>query len=249
MHRACHNHGRVVAIISLLALFACADREPSVFIQANIIGDDECEYQIDGTRALGGVMDTALRSTYWVYPLYRNQVLSTASTAPLMADSSGFLVTGAEVTLLDSDGTRIAFSEPNPYSIESEHTFVPSATETTVGQIVGGLEVIPPQYGQELNDLVGAQGSKTITISVVVRGQYAGNHGVELPEWRWSVRLCQLCLVRFPPEADEPTTTGICDADSSPSTTPCNVGQDQEVDCRLCRNAGDAAVQSFCSGN
>jgi hypothetical protein len=70
---------------------------------------------------------------------------------------------------------------------------------------------------------------------VEVFGDTIGGLEVESADFAYVIRVCEGCLVQFPPAAV--SDMGLCElgTDQNPEV-PCFLGQDTDVDCRACRD-------------
>ena len=245
-----------IAISLALLTVSCAERNPGVFITANILPSSDCLVTPDGARLFGGVLDTGLAqatnptSPYVVYPLYQNQLQNRASLAPLRSDANGFSVLGAKVELIGADGRTLALPGGlvNPYTISAgESTYVPSAAGNEVVSQPGALEIIPSQYVEALDTIVQDTGGGFNLVAIVTAfGVTSGDNNIELNDWQWSIRVMRLGLIDFV-SGDDPETAEVCDAPEPPGVKQCKpLGTDQVVDCRYCKFSGNAEVAACC---
>jgi hypothetical protein len=75
---------------------------------------------------------------------------------------------------------------------------------------------------------------------VKVFGRTLGGMSVESGEWRFPINVCYGCLVVFPPEANDPKVMpqpncGLSAVTGTSVVHPCIVGQDDTIDCRVCK--------------
>ena len=91
---------------------------------------------------------------------------------------------------------------------------------------------------------------RRFTSVVKVIGKTLGGTPVESGEWRYPLTVCYGCLVSFPPEASDPKLTRPnCDLPAGTGTTvaaPCVLGQDDGVDCRVCKLSVRPQDIGFC---
>jgi hypothetical protein len=73
-----------------------------------------------------------------------------------------------------------------------------------------------------------------------VFGHTLGSQAVDSGEFRYPITVCYGCLIYYPSEANDPkiTPNPNCDlpmATGSSTSVGCSPGQDEMVDCRVCK--------------
>jgi len=192
-------------------LFGCVEDDgPSFYIGGNLTAEEmegECHYETDNDLLLRGAMNVELGSSYHVFPLYSNQLVNRSSTAPLMADPNGVMVTEAEVEIRNAGNEPIAMGGlPNPFTIPVS-TFVPSGADSgELGQAPGTIRAIPAAYVDFIYDnLLGGDGGDpgaqaVVIVAIKVFGETTGDVDVESDEWLWPIDVCRgSCLTACAP--------------------------------------------------
>jgi hypothetical protein len=216
---------RFLGLLVLVAVFSgCTDNRQSFFVRDFKVPGDECDIQSDRNTPYHsfGVMDVAFGGNYFIHPLVENAMTSSEELNPLTAESNRIAVTGAEISLEFEDGTPIT----------SEPFFVATGVNVEPGGVTAtSFEAIPVGY------LSVADAGRVVYITIRVLGIMGGTNEVDTPRFTFPVYLCNECLVYFPPEAweSEMNCYDCCDIGSGGEMeAPCNYGQDDWVDCRLC---------------
>jgi hypothetical protein len=116
----------------------------------------------------------------------------------------------------------------------------------------GGLTVTPVEIidasmaarlGQKLpmRDVDNPFPGAGLIAKVELRGKTADGTEVSTNELQFPITICRGCLLQFPAEADDTSdfSPGLdCnDVSKDVSSRPCRLGQDEPVDCRLCKRA------------
>lgn len=183
-----------------------------------------------------GTLDLAFRTEYTAALLVGNQLVARGNSSQLRTETSRVELQGAEVRLEDGT-TRVwgPFTVPGSGFIDPANGATPSygLTETI---LVGS------SYGAELaKELRQTLAVRRFTSVVKVLGKTLGGTPVESGEWRFPLTICYACLVGFPPEANDPKLSRPnCDLPAGTGTTvaaPCALGQDDTVDCRVCKTS------------
>lgn len=209
-----------------LSTQGCADNESGLFVQAVLkIESPACTVQGDSSSVvlLGGVLDLAFRSNYVGALLVGNQLVRRGSRTQLRTETSRVVLKGAEVTVLDSGQSEVAsFTVPGT-------GFVDPGTGDDPGYGVMFAELIPAGVGQS---------GQTMVVEVRVFGDTLGGDEITSAALTFPVSVCTGCLVSYPAAADDPVQPGYQCVTSSQGDTgidiPCNFGQDDVIDCRLC---------------
>jgi hypothetical protein len=220
---------RFLVLLVLVAVFAgCTDNRQSFFVRdIKIPSEEDCVVQSDRNTPFRpyGRMDLAFGGSFFIHPLVENAMTTSERLSPVTAESNRISVTGAEVSLEFEDGTPIT----------GEPFFVATSALVEPGGVVAtSFEAIPVGY------MVPADAGQVVYIRFRILGVTGGGKEVDTPRFTFPVLTCYGCLVQFPPEAYD-TERGCydcCDIGSGGDMqVPCNYGQDDWVDCRLCAEA------------
>lgn len=249
-------------LVLLSVLYAgCADNRETLFVRQVQAFDEECNVNPDPSSLFhtGGLLDVAYQGEYVLTPLIENQMVSRENRDAVRVESNGVQIDGAIIRIYET-------SDPNlpPEETEPVLEFFSYASSYIEPESVGAsiFTGIPPEYTtRRYQDICGfAPGgnfggynpaSDLVLVGATVQGITNGGIAVESPEFYYPVSLCCGCLVACTPEADDPALDGNCDSVDEVATIICNKGQDEPVDCRLTRNAGDDFLRalSACDGS
>jgi hypothetical protein len=219
----------------------CADSESVLFIrqvQARVVsGTNGCTVDSSPSSLLitGGTLDLAFRTQYSATLLVGNQLVARGNTSQLRTETSRVELEGAIVRLEDSRGSNVwgPFTVPGSGFIDPATGSAPSygLTETVLLGSDFGVKL-----AAELRQSLAIRGFTSI---VKVFGKTLGGTAVESGEWRFPLNVCYACLITFPPDANDPNLGNPnCNLPASTGTTiatPCSLGQDDSVDCRVCK--------------
>ena len=217
----------------------CAEPESSLFVrQVVAVQPPDCIARPEaGGLFLGtGVLDVGLRDEYRGTLLVGNQLVPNGSQDLVRTEANRIALQTATVRIEDVAGTVLSdFEVPVTGFVDQSNggepgyglATLPLIDSGAVGKIRAGL----------------AKGaSKRLVTFVQVIGRSLGGSEIKSNEFQFVVQACNGCLIQFPPDADDPTQDGpdcLAATDSSSQgnvDTPCAIGQDSLVDCRLCRS-------------
>lgn len=262
MNRSRLALGSIVCGLLALVGSACAPNEVSFYIrqaqvpQATGMGG-MCTVTGDPSALMSqeGTMDLAFTTSYFISPLYVNQLVGYADPMALRAETRGIFVEGADIYLYNT-------TPPDPYAHEGAmnllasttvytSTFVPAGSSQGLGYAVGGLEIISPSIPGLAASLRAScvlqpvdsrpecpprivRGA-SMRIVAVIRpfGHTQGGIRLQGAEFRYSINTCCGCLLRFPAAADSSMHPGPDCNEGAPDPS-CSFGQDRSLDCRLC---------------
>jgi hypothetical protein len=202
-----------------------------------------CTYQADPTLLeLGrGELDITLRNDYQAVLLVGNQLVAQANPDQARVESNRAQLQTAVVTIYDTGGNQL-----DTYQVAGAG-FVDPGTGATPSFGLFGAEILAFDRIQS-KVAVPATGTLTVVSRVKILGETLGRVAVETNEFQFPIDLCAGCLVTFPTGSDDPLAPPITmpptpnckgaltasGASSGMIIQPCNLGQDQPVDCRLC---------------
>jgi hypothetical protein len=188
------------------------------------------------TLLLSGYLDVGLSPEYVATLLVGNQLTPRGDKENLRTETMVTTITGAEVHLFDDVGTPVT-----EFTVPASGTISPDASEDPGFGIVS-VTLIPPAVGAELAAGLDSRGIvRTRIAQVRVFGETLGGLEVESADMMYTIRVCEGCLVSFPSESLD--MAGGCNQqlDQNAGDLPCRFGQDDAIDCRLCRG-----VNEFC---
>jgi hypothetical protein len=193
------------------------------------------------------VLDVAFRRQYSATLLVGSQLVARGNSSQLRTETSRVALEGSVVQLADSRGAVVW----GPVTVPGSG-FVDPASGTTPS--FGAIDTIllGADFGQTVlyPDLsVNTQFIKNFTASVHVFGHTLGGTAVESGDASFPIQVCYGCLVKFPPEASSSATNPNCSqppASGSSLSQPCRMGQDEAVDCRICKQTLRGADKVVC---
>jgi len=247
-----------VALAAGVSAPGCVDNTETLFIAGvQLAQPPQCLYKSDPTQPflLLGTLDVLLRHGYQAGLLVGNQFTARGAKQNLRAESTRITLRGAEVTLTDSTGAQLSCaSNANCGSFTVYGTgFVDVSRSEDPGWGIFYAELIPQGVGQSIQANMGQKvKSTTVIASVKVFGESLGGEELTSSTLTFPIQVCQGCLINFPldaltPDPTDPTAPAICvtSTSSTPGQIPCQVGQDDLVDCRLCAGQNTACQRSF----
>ncbi len=210
----------------------CADNESQFFVQGVLVPDapPSCGVTADQGAALrlGGVMDTLFTNTYVGALLIGNQLTQRGNRDELKTETSRISIRGAEVKILTAQDQLISeFSVPAT-------GFVDQSTGSNAAYGTASVTLVDPATGNTLAGQV--TGGRTLTVVVEVRvfGDTLGGSEITSAALTYPITVCSGCLISCP--ADPPNSTAVC-----------QVGIDENVDCRECVGSSNPAAAAACT--
>lgn len=230
---------------AVLASPGCADSESMIFIrqvQARVSsGSAGCDPDASPSSLFitGGTLDVAFRLQYTAALLVGNQLVPRGNSSQLRTETSRIAIQGAVVRVQDAAGAV----RWGPVTVPGSG-FIDPASGATASYGVTETILLGSEFGAQLRtEILGATEPgliKHMTAVVKVFGRTLGGLNVDSGEWQFPLSVCYGCLIAFPREADDlhAPTQPNCDLAASTGTSitpPCEVGQDDTVDCRICK--------------
>jgi hypothetical protein len=226
---------------ALLGGAGCADSESMLFVrqaQARVAsGATGCTVDSSPSSVFmtEGTLDLAFRTEYTAVLLVGNQLVARGNASQLRTETSRVEIEGAVVRL--ENGTNTVWG---PFTVPGAG-FIDPATGSNPSYGLTEAILVGSAFG---NSLVAEPPSerykvRRFTSVVKVIGKTLGGTAVESGEWRFPLTICYGCLIAFPPEAnDSKLSRPNCQLAAGTGTTvaaPCALGQDDAVDCRVCK--------------
>jgi hypothetical protein len=182
---------------------------------------------------LRGRLDVALRTHYDATLLVGFQSQSDAG------GHQGPGVALQEVTARLEDTTGQVVWGPVSVPVSG---FVDTPAPTGVSYGITEATLIGTDFGVTLAEALQAEPSLVRHFKSVVRvsGRTSDGATLESDEWSFPIEACYHCLIVYPVDASDPKLVKQPNCDLSPPTgigfvRPCRPGQDDEVDCRVCK--------------
>jgi hypothetical protein len=231
--------------MALGAAPGCADNESSIFIrqaQLPVVGQSGALCTIDSSPTslfiTHGVLDVAFSTQYTAFLLVGNQLVQRGESTTVRTETSRVRLEGSEVYLEDAAGNTAA----GPFTVPGSG-FVDPAVGDTPGFGLMDSILVDSHTGQALRSQLMSQPRGTLrrfTAHVKAFGTTLGGVSVESGDFTFPIDVCYGCLVSFPPDSSNPALQQPnCSATSTTGgtsfITPCYMGQDTPIDCRLCQ--------------
>jgi len=237
--------GHVVSVlatgIALSALApACVENDQSIFIRAALAPSTNrqqgrCTYTDDPQQPVllgGGDLDLGVRDNYVAVFLVGNQMIPRGDPAAARAESMRVHLEGGVVRVTEPNGALIReFTSYGTGFADPQNNNAPDFG--AVGFIVldaPTTDILRPSLPTRFM-------SRTVHAHVKVFGRTVGGKEVETDEFLFPVRVCNGCSVIFPGEANDAAQPGpncLIRLNGPVENAPCNLGQDEATDCRLC---------------
>jgi hypothetical protein len=222
----------------------CADSEAMIFIrqvQAPVSSGSGGACVPDNSPSslfiTEGTLDVAFRLQYSAALLVGNQLVARGNSSQLKSETSRIALQGAVVRVQDANGAV----QWGPVTVPGSG-FMDPASGTSPSYGVTETILLGSEYGARLAaELQGQPGLiRHLTSVVKVFGRTLGGLNVDSGEWQFPLSVCYGCLISFPREADDlklmqQPNCQLAAATGSSLTLPCLVGQDDTVDCRVCK--------------
>ena len=228
---------------ALLGSGGCADPESMLFIrqaQARISsGATGCTVESSPSSLFitEGTLDLAFRTEYTAALLVGNQLVARGNASQLRTETSRVEIEGAVVRLENGQNTVWG-----PFTVPASG-FIDPATGSTPSYGLTEAILLGSSYGNDLATAPVADRYKVRRLTSVVKvvGKTLGGTAVESGEWRFPLTVCYGCLISFPPDAnDTKLSRPNCQLPAGTGTSvaaPCALGQDDGVDCRVCKTS------------
>lgn len=216
----------------LLVLASCSHDDSTLFVRqvmappGTSAGGAGCSYKADPAQPFltSGVVDVAFLASYRPDVLVGNQMLAQQKNDNFRTETSRITIQGATVTVADTQGNELStFSTLSSGSVDP-------GTGTSPGWGLASVTLIDPKTVDALRTQIPKNGTKKLVSRFKVFGQTLGGQSVESNEFQFPIDVCVGCLVFRPADADCGSL-----ADTNSVAAPCVFGQDQAIDCRLCR--------------
>jgi hypothetical protein len=239
--------GAALVVAGAASLPACAHDDSTIYIHGILAPPVAGATQGTGCAAFTaapdqpflplGTVDVGLTNVYEAPVLIGNQLLPTANTIQVRAETNRVQIHGAVVRITDPNGNEIAnFTSLTSGLIDPASGTNPSFLATFVTLLDPSTAVKIRDGKDGLMPLMSRTQSKTYIVYFKMFGTTIGGNDVETAEYQWPLRVCKGCLVSFTPDS-----TGMVNCSTQPSAAvlPCILGQDQSVSCFYCFSGGN----------
>jgi len=228
---------------ALLASPGCADSEAMIFIrqvQARVssgAGGCVADNSPSALFITGGTLDVAFRLQYSAALLVGNQLVPRGNSSQLRSETSRIALQGAVVRVQDANGAV----QWGPVTVPGSG-FIDPASGANASYGVTETILLGSEYGARLAAELQAQPGliRHLTAVAKVFGRTLGGLNVDSGEWQFPLSVCYGCLISFPREADDlklmvQPNCSLAATTGTSIAAPCVVGQDDTVDCRVCK--------------
>lgn len=178
-----------------------------------------------------GTLDVAVRQEYTAR-------LVVGSQSQTRTDTSRVQIESVEVRLEDATGA-VAWG---PYTVAATGFVDPTADAGSAYGLVDGT-LVGAAFGRDAALILQSDASRTgrhFTSISKVFGHTLGGEAVESGDFTFPITVCYGCQIFYPSEASDPRVTPSPNCDMPLATgvaidLGCTPGQDEMVDCRLCK--------------
>jgi hypothetical protein len=233
------GHGVALLVAAGLAASACADNDGSVFVVGVIAppipANGVCTYTIAPTGPFlsAGTVDLGFTNSYTPTVLLGNQLVARGNAQESRVETNRIQLQGSVVRITDAAGAEL-----RSYTVAAAGILDP-ASGTTPGYGSTTTVLVDPDTAQTLRSQLTPGTTRTLLTYTKFFGQTLGGTHIESGEYQYPITVCVGCLVSFASGTDTAKPRPNCDApigsSGSTVTTPCILGQDQFLDCRLCQ--------------
>ncbi|MBN1944127.1 MAG: hypothetical protein JW797_00570 [Bradymonadales bacterium] len=233
----------------LVLSLACVEQTPALFIVHNSALNENCQptQSAAGESVRRGTMDVTVADTYRMFPLVEN-VMSPSGSASLGGGSAGGDYEGNRVTF---QSAKVSFhvrdtNQQLRQCLIATREIGISGTLEPGGSRTVELEIINQNQGACLKSIALLQQrgySFEVEAEIQFFGMTTSGTDVESNLFIYPLEICRGCLIEFPLDANDPddvqpncrreydaTGDDLEDIDMG-----CFPGQDDGVDCRICK--------------
>jgi hypothetical protein len=214
--------------------WGCSDEETGFLIVGNVaVVEPACVARPDQNSNLfgSGVLDVALKLDYQASLLVGSQLTPRGDKTNLRTETQITAMTGAEVRLYEDDG-RLSLE----FTVPASGVIFPETADEPGFAIINAT-LIPASAGRDLAVVLTDRAARrTRVVEVRVFGKTLGGNEVESAWFTYVIQVCAGCLVDYEPASLDGMNRCRVALDDAPEP-PCRLGQDDVVDCRLCRGS------------
>ena len=239
-----------LAVVAVMAVSgaACFEDNVSFYILGakSLSGTCVADTAEAGPFQSAGTLDLIVTDLSYTFPALLKNVMPKSTdmkerqVGDMRSDTNGIQVRSAEITYDLGDDLERTIGAQVPGSFAPYTSgFVPSAggVATVLFPVLHPalIEALASAIPDRTTDL--SRPGVTILTTVVVHGKTLDGTDVTTYPFLFPLTVCKGCLLSFPPDASEgdgpPNCRDVSKVESA--KTPCILGQDDPVDCRLCR--------------
>jgi hypothetical protein len=218
----------------------CTDNESTLFVrqvQARVAGSCPVDNSPTALSLGRGYLDLAFQQQYRASLLVGNQLVPRGNSAQLRTETARIELQGVIVRVEDTSGAVVW----GPVTVPGTGLVDPSNGSNPSFGLIDTVLLGSELGGSLVTQLAGNRNLVRYFTSIArVFGRTLGGQTVESGDWQYPINVCYGCLVTFPPEANDPKVmpTPNCDLASATGSNvirPCIVGQDDTIDCRVCK--------------
>ncbi len=248
----------------LLGLASCvAESDGGLVIQQAqplTVDGTSCVADTDETVYLPrGVVDMAVARNYELFPLIRNNFIDVVAAKGYTAKDTR--LNTKNVSLLRA---KVSYHTQDDFSVTLQNRTVPlsASVGTGGGKTTVSVELLTPAMIDKFRNskefvVIGSQGevrparsSVDLSVDVTVEGQTQDGNDVESNTFTFALRVCNGCLVYYPPQSSSDAGTApncLAPEPTSDSINLCGIGWQGSVDCGTCLAfAPDPLARQLC---
>jgi hypothetical protein len=231
----------LVATAAACAFPACAHNDGSLFVHGVLYpptpNGSVCTYTADptATELSRGTVDAALTEAYSPEFLLASSIIAQANAVTPQSETSTLTIQGVDVRVVDPvTNAQVEYAD-----VLAAGILEPAAGSTPAYSAIGATVMdataiahFNPGYTTQ-NGVVVPNAPKLAEVYVQFYGVTLGGEHIQSDEFLFPVDVCYGCLVSFPATSNLQT---YCEGKvaSLATSQPCNIGQDQSVDCQRC---------------
>jgi hypothetical protein len=212
-----------------LSTAGCAENESSLFvIGVYALSRTQCLAEPNSTAVLlpSGTLDRTLANGYNAALLVGSQLTERGSRENVRTETSRLSIEGAHITLYSTEGVEI--QRPDVAATGLVHP----ANGTDPGLATVFAQLVRP------DDLAALGPAGQAIVRIRIFGTTLGGQEIESGDYDFPILVCDGCLISYPSEAADPTSTEyLCDfsaATEGETIEACYPGQDDMIPCTQC---------------
>lgn len=253
----------LLPLLGAQGLVACAESKDGdlVIVQAQPVTEEEgsCIGSQDTSISLSrGTVDMAVAQGYVLFPLVQNNIED-------IRQVKGYNQRDARLNTKDVllRRAKITYGTQEEFTVQIQDRTVPLSASVLSqgGQATVAVELLTPAMIRQFRNAkefiaeVGqgevrpARTSIDLSVNVTIEGETQDGNEVESNEFNFSLRVCNGCLIFYPPEAtgEEGPAPNCLNPPDTEDVSFCGIGQDRAVHCGVCAAfAPDPLARQLC---